>query len=56
MMPAVQEVWNAWEMEIHCLILVSLFLQVFLFAFAGFADAQHVAGTSNCAVAGLSVS
>ena len=32
-MPAVQELWNTWE--IHCLILVSLFLQVFLFVFAG---------------------
>ncbi|CAO2147841.1 unnamed protein product [Urochloa humidicola] len=30
---AVQELWNVWE--IHCLILVSLFLQVFLFLFAG---------------------
>ena len=33
MVPAVQELWNTWE--IHCLILVSLFLQVFLFVFAG---------------------
>ena len=32
-MPAVQELWNTWE--IHCLILASLFLQVFLFVFAG---------------------
>ncbi|RCV37129.1 hypothetical protein SETIT_8G038400v2 [Setaria italica] len=31
--PAVEELWNAWE--IHSLILVSLFLQVFLFLFAG---------------------
>ena len=33
MVPAVQELWNTWE--IHCLILASLFLQVFLFVFAG---------------------
>lgn len=32
-MPAVEELWNAWE--IHSLILVSMFLQVFLFLFAG---------------------
>jgi hypothetical protein len=31
--PAVKELWNLWE--IHCLILLSLFLQVFLFLFAG---------------------
>ncbi|KAK3150074.1 hypothetical protein QOZ80_3AG0227520 [Eleusine coracana subsp. coracana] len=30
---AVKELWNVWE--IHCLILVSLFLQVVLFLFAG---------------------
>ena len=30
-MPAVQELWNTWE--IHCLILVSLSLQAFLFVF-----------------------
>ncbi|GJN25209.1 hypothetical protein PR202_gb13008 [Eleusine coracana subsp. coracana] len=33
MVPAIEELWNAWE--IHCLILVSLFLQVFLFLFGG---------------------
>jgi hypothetical protein len=33
LVPAVQELWNAWE--IHCLILLSLSLQVFLFLFAG---------------------
>ncbi|CAL5017684.1 unnamed protein product [Urochloa decumbens] len=33
LVPDVQELWNAWE--IHSLILVSLFLQVFLFLFAG---------------------
>ncbi|CAL5034925.1 unnamed protein product [Urochloa decumbens] len=33
LVPAVQELWNAWE--IHSLILISLFLQVFLFIFAG---------------------
>lgn len=31
--PTVEQLWNAWE--IHSLILVSLFLQVFLFLFAG---------------------
>ncbi|PUZ66023.1 hypothetical protein GQ55_3G273000 [Panicum hallii var. hallii] len=31
--PAVEELWNAWE--IHCLILISLFLQVVLFLAAG---------------------
>ncbi|RCV37135.1 hypothetical protein SETIT_8G039000v2 [Setaria italica] len=31
--PAVEELWNTWE--IHSMILVSLFLQVFLFLFAG---------------------
>ncbi|XP_039771415.1 uncharacterized protein LOC120639616 [Panicum virgatum] len=33
LVPAVQELWNAWE--IHFLILLSLSLQVFLFLFAG---------------------
>ncbi|GJN05072.1 hypothetical protein PR202_ga22673 [Eleusine coracana subsp. coracana] len=33
MVPAIEELWNAWE--IHCLILISLFLQVFLFLFGG---------------------
>jgi len=33
LVPAVQELWNAWE--IHFLILLSLFLQVFLFLFGG---------------------
>ncbi|KAL6658490.1 hypothetical protein ACP70R_004076 [Stipagrostis hirtigluma subsp. patula] len=33
LVPAVRELWNAWE--IHSLILVSLFLQIFLFLFAG---------------------
>ncbi|KAF8671895.1 hypothetical protein HU200_049838 [Digitaria exilis] len=33
LVPAFQELWNLWE--IHCLILISLCLQVFLFLFAG---------------------
>ncbi|KAG2657728.1 hypothetical protein PVAP13_1KG157705 [Panicum virgatum] len=33
LVPAFQELWNVWE--IHCLVLISLFLQVFLFLFAG---------------------
>ncbi|PAN17326.1 hypothetical protein PAHAL_3G122300 [Panicum hallii] len=33
LVPAVQELWNAWE--IHCLILISLSLQVFLLLFGG---------------------
>jgi hypothetical protein len=33
LVPAVQELWNAWE--IHFMILLSLSLQVFLFLFGG---------------------
>uniref|UniRef100_A0A0D9Y120 DUF4220 domain-containing protein n=1 Tax=Leersia perrieri TaxID=77586 RepID=A0A0D9Y120_9ORYZ len=52
LVPGVQELWNTWE--IHSLILLSLFLQVILFLFAG--KAQLVTGAKHHPMASLPVS